>query len=123
MEWDALISCGKARLRVRFEGGTMTGFGASPATYTTSNPAAQHIIENSEYFREKRIRLIRIIPDARSAKGKKTALQYEEKMFNDPQLARDFLHDTFDVPYSSMLTMAQIKEQGKLFGFRLSWRK
>ena len=36
-------------LTVTFEGGKMTCFGVTPATYTTSDPFIQHLIENCSY--------------------------------------------------------------------------
>lgn len=142
MEWDALIVCGKARLRVRFEGGSSSGFGDAPAIYRTTNPAAQHIIENSSYFREKRIRLLRVNrykdpeesgpadtvagddnPGAAPAAVPKGVLTLEEKHFNDPQLARRFLHDDYGVPMAKMLSYASIRQAGELYGFKITWDK
>ncbi len=58
MEWNALIPVEKCTVRVHFSGGTITGYGITPATFTTSNPAVCYIIENSRWFREKRIFII-----------------------------------------------------------------
>ncbi len=148
MEWEALIVCGKARLRARFEGGSSSGFGEAPAIYRTANPAAQHIIEQSDYFKDKRIRLLRVNryaddpadddiagkteADASPSGGRPVAdrqqsasrrLVLEEKHFNDPQLARRFLHDTFGVPMAKITTYAAIREAGELYGYKISWDK
>lgn len=140
MEWEALIVCGKARLRVRFEGGSSSGFGEAPAIYRTTNPAAQHIIENSDYFREHRIRLLRVNryaePDDKdkastesngSSPAHKTEpaklLTLEEKHFPDPHLARRFLHDEYGVPMPKMMSFASIRQAGELYGFKITWDK
>jgi len=59
MEWSALIGNDNVRLRIDFTGGSVTGYGVSPAEYTTSNPVIQTLIEDSPYFRSGRIRIIR----------------------------------------------------------------
>lgn len=55
MEWNALIPVGRSTLRVHFSGGTVTGFGVTPAKFTTDNPAVQLLIEQSHWFRSGRI--------------------------------------------------------------------
>ena len=59
MEWQAVIRCGRATVNVLFTGGSVTGYGVSPAEYTTENPVVQAIIEGSEYYKSGRIRLLR----------------------------------------------------------------
>lgn len=58
MEWNALIPTRSNLLRVRFTGGSLSGYGVTPATYTTDNPAVARLIETSSYFRRGRIRLL-----------------------------------------------------------------
>ena len=59
MEWQALIRCGKATVTVHFSGGSLTGYGVTPAEFTTENPMTQTIIENSDYFKKGKIFLMR----------------------------------------------------------------
>ena len=59
MEWQALIRFGKATLTVHFSGGSLTGYGVTPAEFTTENPMTQAIIENSDYFKKGKIFLMR----------------------------------------------------------------
>lgn len=59
MEWNALIPAGRTTVRVHFTGGTVTGYGVSPATFTTDNPAVIHLIEHSHWFRNRKIMLIK----------------------------------------------------------------
>lgn len=58
MEWVALIPTRSNLLRVRFSGGSLSGYGVSPATFTTSNVAVAHMIEESHYFKSGKIRLL-----------------------------------------------------------------
>lgn len=58
MEWNALIPAGRSTVRIHFSGGTLTGYGVTPATYTTSNPAVMHLIESSFWFKTGRIKII-----------------------------------------------------------------
>jgi hypothetical protein len=61
MEWVALIPCGKATVKVHFSGGSLTGYGVTPAEFTTQNPMTQAIIENSKEFKSGKIFLLREI--------------------------------------------------------------
>lgn len=61
MEWVALIECGKATVKVHFSGGSLTGYGVTPAEFTTQNPMTQAIIENSKEFKSGKIYLLREI--------------------------------------------------------------
>lgn len=61
MEWVALIECGKATVKVHFSGGSLTGYGVTPAEFTTQNPMTQAIVENSKEFKNGKIFLLREI--------------------------------------------------------------
>lgn len=61
MKWVALIECGKATVKVHFSGGSLTGYGVTPAEFTTQNPMTQAIIENSKEFKSGKIFLLREI--------------------------------------------------------------
>lgn len=59
VDWVAQIKAGAATVRVHFTGGALTSYGVTPAEYTTSNPFIQKVIENSSYFKEGRIIVLR----------------------------------------------------------------
>jgi hypothetical protein len=59
IDWHVELKAGKARMVVDFSGGGLTSFGATPAQFTTENILYQHIIENSEYYKRGKIRLMR----------------------------------------------------------------
>ena len=72
-EWSVIIKAGNASMRVNFEGGTSTARGVIPATYSTSDPVKQAIIERSEYFKHKSIYVVQEleVPDDASARARK----------------------------------------------------
>lgn len=59
VDWVAQIKVGVATVRVHFTGGALTSYGVTPAEYTTSNPFIQKVIENSSYFNDGRIIVLR----------------------------------------------------------------
>lgn len=59
VDWVAQIKAGAATVRVHFTGGALTSYGVTPAEYTTTNPFIQKVIEQSSYFKEGRIVLLR----------------------------------------------------------------
>lgn len=56
-EWTLVLGNGP-RLHLHFEHGSQNAFGASPAEYRTDNKFFQTIIEQSNYFKERRIVLL-----------------------------------------------------------------
>jgi len=76
MDWVAQIKAGAATVRVHFTGGALTVYGVTPAEYTTTSPFIQKVIEQSQYFKEGRITLIKTVelPDPQGSKPKKAAM-------------------------------------------------
>lgn len=68
MDWIAQIKAGAATVTVHFTGGALTVYGVTPAQYTTTNPVIQKAIENSTYFKEGRITLVKRVQLNSSAK-------------------------------------------------------
>lgn len=60
VDWVALIGAGAATVRVHFSGGALTQYGITPAEYTTASPFIQRVIEQSEYFRNGKISVLRV---------------------------------------------------------------
>ncbi len=58
MDWTTNIKAGKATINVHFSGGALTAYGVTPATYSTTNPLFQVVIENSEHYKSGRITLL-----------------------------------------------------------------
>lgn len=59
VDWVAQIKAGGATVRVHFTGGALTSYGVTPAEYTTDNAFIQKVIEQSRYYKEGRIILLR----------------------------------------------------------------
>ncbi len=57
MEWVALLPVGGSVVRIPFTGGSISGYGVKPATFTTDNEVLQRLIENSRHFRSGKIRV------------------------------------------------------------------
>ena len=58
MEWLPEFRVGRGRLQVSFTGGHLCGGACTPASYETSDPVVQKVIESSVHFRQGRIRLV-----------------------------------------------------------------
>ena len=58
MEWQLNLPVGKATVHVEFKGGFENKFGIHPATFMTTNPIVQTVIERSYYFVSGKITLL-----------------------------------------------------------------
>ena len=58
MEWEAVIPTRSNKVKICFTGGSLSGYGTTPAKFSTTNPAIIHLIESSPQFRSGRIRLL-----------------------------------------------------------------
>ena len=130
MEWQAVIRCGRATVNVLFTGGSVTGYGVSPAEYTTENPVVQAIIEGSEYYKSGRIRLLRQSGVAATADASATVarevssadasaavadvsddIALQRVSVASLEEARDYLADSFDdVRRKDLMSKRAIKE-------------
>lgn len=77
MEWHPIFMAGKTRIQVSFRGGNLCGGASTAASYETSDPVVQAVIEHSDAFRNGRIKLGRSWKDCcsktpRSSNDKKT---------------------------------------------------
>ncbi len=59
MEWHPVFMAGKTRIQVSFRGGNLCGGASTAASYETSDPVVQAVIEHSEAFRSGRIKIVR----------------------------------------------------------------
>lgn len=58
MEWQLNLKAGKATVHVEFKGGFENKFGIHPATFMTTDPIVQTVIERSYYFASGKIKLL-----------------------------------------------------------------
>lgn len=89
MEWHPIFMAGKTRIQVSFKGGNLCGGASTAASYETSDPVVQAVIEHSDAFRSGRIKLGRSWRDCcsmtpRSSNDKKT----DKKTSQSPQVEK-----------------------------------
>ncbi len=99
MDWVAQIKAGAATVKVHFTGGALTVYGVTPAEYTTTSPFIQEVIEQSKYFKEGRITLLKRItlPDSTtSPKPKK--VQKKPRPTPAPRPAETKVEDVAEAP-------------------------
>lgn len=58
MEWQLNLPVGKATVHVEFKGGFENKYGIHPATFMTTDPIIQTVIERSYYFASGKIKLL-----------------------------------------------------------------
>ena len=58
MEWQFNLPVGKATVHVEFKGGFENKYGIHPATFMTTDPIVQTVIERSYYFASGKIKLL-----------------------------------------------------------------
>ena len=58
MEWQLNLPVGKATVHVEFKGGFENKYGIHPATFMTTDPIVQTVIEHSYYFASGKIKLL-----------------------------------------------------------------
>ena len=58
MEWQFTLPVGKATVHVEFKGGFENKYGIHPATFMTTDPIVQTVIERSYYFASGKIKLL-----------------------------------------------------------------
>lgn len=135
VDWVAQIKAGAATVRVHFTGGALTSYGVTPAEYTTANPFIQKVIEQSTYFKEGRIILLRrtALPDVakptKAAKPKPKApapvpeaeQSAEEATASAEEVANDEAADGFTIVEASCLQDAQayLQEQFNISSYKV----
>lgn len=139
LEWHCVIRAGRSRLRLRFEGGALSGYGVTPATYITANPAVQHIIEHSDYFRSGRIRLLRCREEREEReereKREKRAVStwstgsdavnstFAEVSVRNMQQARDYLVEKCGIDRTAIMTGGEINAAAKQYGIKFLYKR
>jgi hypothetical protein len=131
LEYSAVFRAGKAKLSVQFSGGTFSGYGTKPATYTTDNPVKQAIIENSPEYKEGRIFLYSQDGDDETeekeetssvdkkdetATGQKAEAEKTVVGVSDLQSAKDYLADKCGVQRGTLKTKQSIIDTAKVHG-------
>lgn len=127
MEWVVNIPIGKAYTRIEFSGGFPTAYGIAPAEFITTNPILQHAIENSKFFREGRIKLLKTYPDAsdksvvasapKDVNGDSTEESIEVEVSSLAEAAA-YLKEHYGVAVSKVRSRAEAVSMGKMYNVK-----
>lgn len=109
MEWHPVFKVGRTRLRVSFTGGHLCGGGCTPASFETSDPVLQKVVEGSEAFRSGRITVGMVM---------ETGVQGREQVcvYDNVEDIIDFLQDKKDVPLERMLSADSVFSEARRLG-------
>lgn len=121
IEWHALIPFGKSMMSVKFTGGTLTGYGISPAKFTTSDKIAQSVIERSDLFKSGKIMLLAVYEDANDKpveKKAETKVKLEEVKVASIDDAKEYLMEKFKISWTKLRTQDAIMQTGKSNGIQ-----
>lgn len=69
LEKHCVLKAGGMTMKVSFTNGTLTNNGIAPATFTTSDPLTQFVIEHCDKFKRKEIEVVRVVDDGRPIEG------------------------------------------------------
>ena len=107
-ERQITIMMGKASLNVVFSGGASTGYGNTPAQFTTSEPIFQHAIEHCPLFLKGGIRILSEIEleDEPQEVGE-TEEQRAQRMAK-VRAAKETAHDEDNQPQSTEVTEVEV---------------
>ncbi len=136
MEWQPIIHVGKATFHPEFTGGTMSAFGTTPATYTTKDPVAQHIIESSSYYKSGRIELIRensieehseenVSIDksdtAIAEEPSEVTSEAKDMQFASTGDAANYLNETYGIPKMQLRSRAAVQQAGADYNLNITF--
>lgn len=106
-EWKIILPVAGRIINIYFEGGTDSGTGIRPATFTTQNEIIQFALENSLHFKSGRVRLIDEMdieePKTETDETQETPINNEDSTGNFTEIevgsleeAVDYLVSNFD---------------------------
>lgn len=123
MEWHPVFRIGRTRLQIPFTGGNLCGGATSAASFETSDPVVQTVIEKSAPFRSGRICIGMVMedvqPDRRSDKPRAERIPNNVMEVENYTKASDFLQYTKGVPLERILTSDQCVAEAKKLGIDL----
>lgn len=111
IETVMVLKSGKNDVVINFKGGSIVDFARHPASYSTTNPIHQAIIENSAEFKRGEIKLLRVIDvggDTPAAPKKSGAGVKEYPEVTGTQKAIEVLKE-YGVDAASVKTKADAK--------------
>lgn len=99
-EWEMLLPVAGRILKIPFSGGTISGTGIRPATFTTQNEIIQFALENSLRFKNGKVQLIDESeieePKAESEETQETSTDNEDIAGNFTEVEVSSLEEAVD---------------------------
>lgn len=109
-ERQITIMMGKASLNVVFSGGASTGYGNTPAQFTTSEPIFQHAIEHCPLFLKGGIKILSVIEleDGRNPQEAEETEEERAERMAKVRAAKDTSHDAEADAESTEITEVEV---------------
>ena len=104
------IMMGKASLSVPFSGGASTGYGNTPAQFTTSEPIFQHAIEHCPLFLKGGIKILSVIEleDDPKPLGVEESEEERAERMAKVRAAKEAAHDEDKQPQPTEMTEVEV---------------
>ncbi len=125
MEWHPVFTVGRTRIQIPFTGGHLGEGSVTAATFETTDPAVQTVIERSEAFRSGRIRLRHTVgaqefgPDSHKAISVMKPQGLIDMEFDSIGMASDFLQYDKGVPVERLMDEASCRAEARRLGFEI----
>ncbi|MFC2812207.1 MAG: hypothetical protein ACFN4S_00090 [Prevotella conceptionensis] len=109
-ERQITIMMGKASLNVLFSGGASTGYGNTPAQFTTSEPIFQHAIEHCPLFLKGGIKILSVIEleDDPKPLGVEESEEERAERMARVRAAKETAHDEGEQPQPTEMTEVEV---------------
>ena len=116
IEWHPVIRVGKAAFHFEFTGGALNAYGVTPAEYTTSDKVLQHVIENSEYFKQGRIKLIRKVEVAEKKEEKPVEKIATGREVDSIEEAKRVMMEEYNIDWKKLRKKDDVKAMAEQIG-------
>lgn len=117
MEWHPVFKVGRSRLQISFTGGNLCGGAATAASFETSDPVVQRVIEDSDYFQNGKIRLARTWDETPQKKEPQKIIAQLE--YTDIGNLRDSLHYDYKLPILKLKDEESCRKEAEKLGIQL----
>lgn len=107
-ERQITIMMGKASLNVVFSGGASTGYGNTPAQFTTSEPIFQHAIEHCPLFLKGGIKILSVIELEDEPQGVGETEEERAERMAKVRAAKETAHDEDEQPQPAEIAEVEV---------------
>lgn len=123
MELHPEFTAGRTRIRIAFRGGHLSNGAITPASFETSDPVLQKVIEASHLYRSGRIRIGKRYGECGNISEctALTPITPPSRMLKADSIedAADKLHFDYDVPLEHLCNEEAVKEMAGKLGLQL----